>query len=72
VEWEAEQPEPSTTVVGTWLIPFSTGDRVQHLTLSAEGQFRPGYQWQGSGTVTCGVAVIPVSGSGTTRGTNGM
>jgi hypothetical protein len=72
VEWQAEQPEPSTTVTGVWVIASSTGERVQHFTLSAEGQFRPGYRWEGSGTVTCGTFAIPVTGSGTTTGTNGM
>ncbi len=76
ITWEADQPEPpegpGTHAGGVWVVNFSTGERIQHFTLSAIGGFLPGYRWTGKGDVTCGTVVIPVTGSGMTVGTNGL
>jgi hypothetical protein len=72
--WEAEQPDRGPTDAGAGSQPFgpSTGDRVQHLTLSAGSNFIAGERWVGSGLVACGSFVIPVEGSGTTHSQTGV
>jgi hypothetical protein len=73
VEWEAQQPATGNVVAsGTQPFGLSTGENVQHLTLLAGGSFLAGERWVGSGTVACGLALIPVSGSGTTKSLNGV
>jgi hypothetical protein len=75
VEWEAEQPNraPGNGIAASGQ-PYgaSTGEQVQHLTLSAGGNFISGERWVGSGIVSCGAVLIPVSGSGTTKSVNGV
>jgi hypothetical protein len=75
IEWEAEQPARAPgNGVATGLNPFgqSTGERVQHMVLTAFGNFVPGDRWVGSGLVACGASVIPVEGSGVTMSQTGV
>jgi hypothetical protein len=72
VEWEAQQPNGNVVTSGTQPFGASTGANVQHLTLTAGGSFVAGERWEGSGTVSCGAVLIPVSGSGTTKSLNGV
>jgi hypothetical protein len=74
VDWLAEQPaRPGNQAEGGGQ-PYglSTGEQVQHLSLSAASDFIAGERWTGSGTVACGAVLIPVSGSGTTKSLNGV
>lgn len=73
VEWTANEPSrPDSGAVGGGSYGLSNGDKVQHLTVSAgSSSFLAGDRWVGSGTVTCGPTVIPVTGSGTTKSVNG-
>ena len=74
VDWLAEQPARPGNQAEAALQPYSlsTGEQVQHLTLSAASDFIAGERWEGSGTVACGAVLIPVSGSGTTKSLNGV
>lgn len=74
VEWTAEQPARPGNGAAAGLTPFGTssGAHAQHLTLSAGSNFVAGERWEGSGTVSCGAVLIPVSGSGTTKSLNGV
>ena len=74
LEWEAEQPARPGNGAAAGLTPFGTssGEHAQHLTLSAGSNFTAGERWEGSGTVVCGLVLIPVSGSGTTKSLNGV
>jgi hypothetical protein len=67
IQWAADQPEPGTHTEGAGEFNFSTGDQVQRFTLSTTGGFRPGFVWEGAGSVACGSIVIPVSGTGGTK-----
>ncbi len=72
--WEADQPArgPGLGVVGAEPFGPSTGEQVQHLTLTAGGNFIAGEQWFGDGFVSCGALVVPVSGSGQTMSQTGV
>ena len=72
--WEAEQPAraPGLGVVGSQPFGPSTGEQVQHLTLTAGGNFVAGDSWVGDGFVSCGSVVVPVSGTGQTKSQNGV
>ena len=72
VEWNAQQPNGNSVSSGTQAFGDSTGENVQHLTLTAGGNFNAGERWVGSGIVACGATLIPVSGSGTTKSLNGV
>lgn len=74
VYWLAEQPARPGNLAEAALQPYSlsTGEQVQHLTLSAASDFIAGERWEGSGTVACGAVLIPVSGGGTTKSLNGV
>ncbi len=74
VSWEAEQPIRPGAGAAAFGAPFgpSTGEQVQHLTLTAGSNFIAGEQWVGSGTVACGTVVVPVDGSGQTVSQNGV
>jgi hypothetical protein len=76
VLWEADQPAggPGNQHVAAGNQPFgaSTGAAVQHLTLTAGGNFNAGERWIGSGFFVCGAVTIPVSGAGTTKSLNGV
>src|SRR4051794_10447440 len=74
VDWLAEQPARPGNQAEAALQPYSlsTGEQVQHLTLSAASDFIAGERWEGSGTVACGAVLIPVSGSGQTKSLNGV
>ncbi len=74
VDWLAEQPARPGNQAEAALQPYSlsTGEQVQHLTLSAASDFIAGERWEGSGTVACGTVLIPVSGSGQTKSLNGV
>jgi hypothetical protein len=72
VEWEAQQPNGNTVASGTQPFGVSSGANVQHLTLTAGGNFLAGERWEGSGIVSCGAVMIQVAGSGTTKSVNGV
>jgi len=74
VAWDAQQPARPGNDAAAALVPFGTssGAHTQHLTLSAGSNFVAGERWEGSGTVACGLVLIPVSGSGTTKSLNGV
>jgi hypothetical protein len=72
VAWEAQQSDTNVVTSGTQPFGISTGENVQHLTLTASGNFLAGERWVGSGFVSCGATLIPVSGSGTTKSLNGV
>jgi ABC-type phosphate transport system substrate-binding protein len=72
VEWQAQQPSGNNVSIGVQPVGTSSGANAQHLTLTAGGDFVAGERWVGSGTVFCGAAAIPVSGSGTTKSLNGV
>jgi hypothetical protein len=73
VDWMALQPNNGNTVASvTQPFGVSSGANVQHLTLTAGGNFLAGERWVGSGTVSCGAVLIPVEGSGTTKSVNGV
>jgi hypothetical protein len=73
VAWYAQQPNNGNTVSsGPQPFGTSTGANTQHLTLTAGGNFVAGERWVGSGFVSCGLTLIPVSGSGTTKSLNGV
>lgn len=64
--WEAEQPEPGHLGGGEGTY-ISGPDSTQRFILTIQTVFAPGYRWVGSGVVTCGPVVIPVTGSGGTK-----
>ncbi len=66
ITWEAEQPERAD-ISGGEAVYFSGPDATQRFILTTIGAFSPGYRWVGSGVVTCGPFVIPVTGAGTTK-----
>ena len=74
VDWNATEPDRSdSAATGTSPYGISNGDPVQHLTLSAGASgFLAGERWVGSGLIACGTAIVPVSGSGTTKSLNGV
>jgi hypothetical protein len=74
VSWAAEQPDRPGfgTSVGTQPFGPSTGDKVQHLTLTTGGNFQAGLDWVGSGFVACGAEVVPVEGMGQTVAQTGV
>jgi hypothetical protein len=72
VAWDAQQSNGNTISTGTQPFGVSTGENVQHLTLTAGGNFVAGERWVGSGMVACGATMIPVSGNGTTKSLNGV
>jgi hypothetical protein len=76
VLWEADQPAggPGNQHVAAGNQPFglSTGAQVQHLTLTAGGNFNAGERWVGSGFFVCGAVVVPVAGGGQTVSLNGV
>jgi hypothetical protein len=75
VYWEAQQPSrpaDSGTSVGTQPYGVSTGDNVQYLVVTTEGNFVPGESWVGDGLVACGAVLIPVTGQGQTKALTGV
>lgn len=75
VDWTAEQPSRPGSGAAGGLQPYglSNGDNVQHLVFEVpSGAFLPGDGWVGSGTITCGTVLIPVSGSGQAKSPNGV
>jgi hypothetical protein len=74
VEWTATQPARPGNDATAVLTPFGTssGAHTQHLTLSANSNLVAGERWEGSGIVSCGTVLIPVSGSGNTKSLNGV
>jgi hypothetical protein len=66
ITWEATEIQTDATVVGEASYIFSTGEPDQRLPLTAHGHFRGGYDWFGSGVVTCGPLTTTVTGSGKT------
>ncbi|MBA2361007.1 MAG: hypothetical protein H0V79_08780 [Actinobacteria bacterium] len=66
ITWEAEQPDRADISAGEGFY-FSGPDATQRFVLTTVGAFSPGYRWVGSGTVTRGPVVIPVTGSGSTK-----
>ena len=66
ITWEATQPDKGDTSAGEATY-FSGPDNTQRFIVTTVGAFSPGYRWVGTGTVTCGPVVIPVTGSGTTK-----
>jgi hypothetical protein len=74
VDWIANEPSrPDSGAAGGGDYGLSNGDAVQHLTLLASSSsFLAGERWTGSGTVNCGLAAIPVAGSGQAKSPNGV
>jgi hypothetical protein len=76
VGWEADQPAGGTgnqhVASGNQPFGLSIGEQVQHLTLTAGGNFNAGERWVGSGFFVCGTVVVPVEGSGQTVSLNGV
>jgi len=66
ITWDAAQPDKGDTSQGEGFY-FSGPHQTQQLVLTIIGASSPGYQWVGSGTVACGLTVIPVSGNGSTN-----
>ena len=74
VDWQAKQVNQPGNTAEAALAPFgvSTGEQVQHLTLTASSNILAGESWVGSGTIACGAVLIPVSGSGQMLSQNGI
>ena len=74
VEWTAHQPSRIDSDAGSGAQSYglSNGASVQHLVLQAgASSFLPGEQWVGSGSIACGLTIIPVTGAGQTKSVNG-
>jgi hypothetical protein len=73
-DWTANEPSrpDSGAISGLQDYGLSNGASVQRLVLqTGASSFLPGEQWVGSGTISCGTTVIPVSGAGQTKSVNG-
>lgn len=70
ITWEHQQPRTGDGGGGTVTGLVSTGDPEQRFVLTSLASDRPGYDWVGTGVVTCGAVPIPVAGSGEMRSVN--